>query len=386
VLDYSLVRWADDICIIGAILGCAYALLASLLVFRYSKGRDVHPGSPIPVTILKPLHGAEPRLFSHLTSFCNQDYPAPIQIIFGTLDRDDPAVKIVERLKKAFPDRSLEIKIDSREHGSNRKISNLINMLPAARHDTLIIADSDINVASNYLADIVSHLQRPDVGAVTCLYHGIGGASVWSRLAATAINTHFLPLVTVALRFRLARPCFGATIGMRRDTLNRIGGFSAFADYLADDYAIGQAVRRLGDKVVISHVIVGHVCFERDFAALLAQQVRFARTIRSIDPIGYAGSIVVHPLPLALIAALMGTNRTALLLAAVLACRGVLCLSVKRALGLASQPYWLIPLQDLISFIAYLVGFFEIDVSWRGHKYRVLSDGHMVSDQTEGVP
>src|SRR5262249_44147226 len=154
----------------------------------------------------------------------------------------------------------------------------LINMLPAARYDTLIVADSDIKVAPNYLADVVSHLQRPDVGAVTCLYHGIGGASIWSRFAATAINMHFLPLVTVALRFRLAQPCFGATIAMRRDTLNRIGGFSTFADYLADDYAIGQAVRRLGNKVVISHVIVSHVCFEGDFAALLAQQVRFART------------------------------------------------------------------------------------------------------------
>src|SRR5262249_14154786 len=157
-------------------------------------------------------------------------------------------------------------------------------------------------------------------------------------------------------------------------------------DYLADDYAIGQAIRRLGDKVVISHVIVGHVCFESDFAALLAKQVRFARTIRSIDPIGYVGSIVVHPLPLALIAGLMGTNQTVLLLAAVLACRAVLCMSIKRALGLASQPYWLVPLQDLISFIAYLAGFFEMDVSWRGHKYRVLPDGHMVSDQTEGAP
>jgi ceramide glucosyltransferase len=258
-------------------------------------------------------------------------------------------------------------------------------MMPAASHDVLVVADSDIKVGPNYLTDIVSDLQQPNVGAVTCLYHGIGGAGVWSWLAATAINMHFLPQVIVALRFRLAQPCFGATIAMRRETLNRIGGFSAFADYLAEDYAIGEAVRGLGQKVVIPHFIVGHVCFERDFAALLAQQFRFARTIRTIDPIGYAGSIVAHPFPLALIAALMGANQGALLLTAVLACRGVLCMSIKRALGLANQPYWLIPIQDLISFLAFIVGFFEIGVSWRGHRYRVLPDGRLVADQSEGT-
>jgi ceramide glucosyltransferase len=337
------------------------------------------------VTILKPLHGAEPRLFSQLASFCNQDYSAPVQIVFGTQDRADPAVKIVERLKESLPDKPLEVRIDPREHGSNRKISNLVNMMPAARHNVLVVADSDIKVGPNYLTDIVSDLQQPNVGAVTCLYHGIGGAGVWSWLAATAINMHFLPQVIVALRFRLAQPCFGATIAMRRATLNRIGGFSAFADYLAEDYAIGEAVRGLGQKVVIPHFIVGHVCFERDFASLLAQQFRFARTIRTIDPIGYAGSIVAHPFPLALIAALMGANQGALLLTAVLACRGILCMSIKRALGLANQPYWLIPIQDLISFLAFVVGFFEIGVSWRGHRYRVLPDGRLVADQSEGT-
>jgi ceramide glucosyltransferase len=385
VFDYTLIRWIDDICIAGAMLGCVYALLASLLVFRYSKRNRAQPGVPVPVTILKPLHGAEPRLFSQLASFCNQDYSAPVQIVFGTQDAADPAVRIVERLKESLPDKPLEVRIDPREHGSNRKISNLVNMMPAARHDVLVVADSDIKVGPNYLTDIVSDLQQPNVGAVTCLYHGIGGAGVWSWLAATAINMHFLPQVIVALRFRLAQPCFGATIAMRRETLNRIGGFSAFADYLAEDYAIGEAVRGLGQKVVIPHFIVGHVCFERDFAALLAQQFRFARTIRTIDPVGYAGSIVAHPFPLALIAALMGANQGALLLTAVLACRGVLCMSIKRALGLANQPYWLIPIQDLISFLAFIVGFFEIGVSWRGHRYRVLPDGRLVADQSEGT-
>jgi ceramide glucosyltransferase len=242
-----------------------------------------------------------------------------------------------------------------------------------------VVADSDIQVGPNYLADVVGELERPGVGAVTCLYHGIAGAGFWSRLSSIAINTHFLPEVIIALRFRLAQPCFGATIAMRRETLNRIGGFSEFADYLAEDYSIGEAIRSAGYKVAIPSFSVGHVCAENDFASLLGQQMRFARTIKSIDPIGYAGSVIAYPLPLALIAALLGGNGT--LLVAVLACRAILCMSVTRVFRLAPQPYWLIVIQDLISFFVYVGSFFGMTVGWRGQNYRVLKGGRLVEDK-----
>ena len=226
----------------------------------------------VPVTILKPLHGAEPRLFAQLASFCNQDYAAPIQIAFGTHDRNDAAVKVVERLQEALPDRSLDLKIDPREHGCNPKISNLVNIMELARHDVLVVADSDTKVGPNYLSEVVGELQKPGVGAVTCLYHGIGGAGVWSRLAATAINMQMLPQVIVASSFQLAQPCFGATIAMRRETLERIGGFSKFSDHLAEDYTIGEAVRALGETVSIPRYSVGHVCFEPDLLRGLIEQ------------------------------------------------------------------------------------------------------------------
>ena len=376
-IEQHLIRSLANICFAGATLGCMYMLLVSVLVLRFRRDSSPTARSSAPVTILKPLDGAEPRLFAQLASFCNQNYAGPLQVVFGTHDRDDPAMEVVERLKAAFPDKLLDCTCDSREHGSNRKVSNLINMAPLARHEVLVVADSAIQVGPNYLAEVVGELERPDVGAVTCLYHGIAGAGFWSRLAAIAINTHFLPEVIVALSFRIAQPCFSATIAMRRETLHRIGGFSGFADYLAEDYWIGDAVRSAGYEVAIPSFSVGHVCADENFSSFFGHQMRFARTIKSIDPIGYAGSIIAYPLPLALIAAFLGSNGSLELVAAVLACRAILCGMVTRVFRLAPQAYWLVMIQDLISFVVYIGSFFGTTVSWQGQNYRVLKSGRL---------
>jgi ceramide glucosyltransferase len=380
LVGQTLPGWIASICVTGATLGCIYMLLTSVLVLRFRRGRTTRDRCSSPVTILKPLHGAEPRLFAQLASFCNQDYAGPVQLVFGAHDQADPAILVVKRLEAALAGKSIDLKVDPRRHGSNPKVSNLVNMMPLARHDIVVIADSDIQVGPNYLAEVVGELQRPGVGAVTCLYHGIAGAGFWSRISAIATNTHFLPEVIMALSLRLARPCFGATIAMRRETLNRIGGFSNFADDLAEDYAIGEAVRASGSEVAIPGFSVGHVCAENDLRALLAHQMRFARTIRGIDPIGYAGSIITHPLPLALIGLLLGGAGAGLVLAVALGCRLLLCASIERAFGLAGQPSWLIPVHDLIAFAVYVASFFGSTVSWRGNTYRVLSDGRLVED------
>src|SRR5262249_45550558 len=199
-----------------------------------------------PVTILKPLHGTEPDLYANLASFCRQEYPAPVQVVFGLADPADPAAGIVRRLIADFPDRDLELVINARRHGANAKVSNLINMQPVARHETIMIADSDIVIPPDYLINVAANLGQLGVGLVTCPYRGVGATGFWSRLAAAGIDYHFLPNVLVGLKLGLATPCFGSTIALTRTALTKLGGLQSAADQLADDYALGMAARRAG--------------------------------------------------------------------------------------------------------------------------------------------
>jgi ceramide glucosyltransferase len=366
-----------------AALGCLYLLVGCVALSTFAARRGATACAPVPVTILKPLHGAEPCLSRRLSSFCRQDYRAPVQVICGVQDLADPAVAIA-RLLAASPEAPrFDLVIDARTHGSNPKISNLINMLPSARHDVLMMADSDMEVGSDYLARIVAELQRPGVGAVTCVYHGVPLSGRWSTHAALGINAHFLPNVVTAVTLGLARPCFGSTIAISRSLLSRIGGLSAFADQLADDYEIGEAVRGAGHEVAIPPFTLGHACFHERLRGLFARELRAARTVRSIAPVGYAGAFLTHPFPLALGGALVGGEYALAVAAAALACRFALCICAERAFRLPRQPYWLIPSRDLLSFGVYIWSFFGMRVQWRGLRYRVAADGSLLSDRRE---
>lgn len=373
-----------DICLAGAFVGCILMLCEAgfVLAFRGQDSRDGRVKAAQPaVTVLKPLHGAEPELAARLAAFCRQNYGAPIQVLCGTADSSAPAVTAVRAVQRELPDAPIELHADSRHHGSNHKVSNLINMAPRARHDMLVLSDSDIVVGPDYLQRLTALLSVPGVGAATCLYHGLGSDSVWSRLSALAINTHFLPQAITGLGLGVTKPCFGATIALRRSTLERIGGFGAFADELADDYAIGAAVRAAGYEVATAPFLVGHRCFEASLRQLLRHQIRVARTIKNIDPIGYAGTVLTHPVPLALIGMLSGRSTAAVLVAvAALASRVTLCRCVERRFELARESLWLIAVQDVIAFAVYAASFFGATVYWRGSAYHVAADGTLVED------
>jgi ceramide glucosyltransferase len=368
--------------IAGALIGCAYTLFVSVLVWRFRPLRRSAPTSHPPVTILMPIDGTEPGLFARLASLCTQDYPGPIEIICGVQASSDPAIEEVQRVQARFADVPITIHVDARQHGYNRKVSNLINILPLARFEMLVMCDSDVEVGPGYVAEIVATLEQPNVGAATFLYHGIAAEDVPSRLAALAINTHFLPQVVAALRLRLAQPCLGPTIAMRRRTLDEIGGLRAFADVLAEDYLIGKAVRDAGLEVAFASGSIGHVRFVSGIRAMLSRELRVARTIKVIDPIGYAGTAILHPFAFALVGALLGASGAGPIVAGALACRMVLCLAVQRAFRLPPQPYWLIPLYDLAAFAIYLASFAGSRVTWRRYKYRVASDGTLVEPPT----
>src|SRR5690242_8240227 len=247
-MGYALRLLLADLSIAAAAFGCIYTLVVSVVVWRLRPERRAAPSAFPPVSILKPLDGGEPDLLARLEALCTQDYPGPIEIICGVQANSDPAIEAVKRLQARFPGVAITLHVDARQHGYNRKVSNLINILPLARHETLVMCDSDVAVGPGYLADIVATLERPNVGAATFLYHGVASDGVPSRLAALAINSQFLPGVVAALRFRLAQPCLGTTIAMRRPILDAIGGLHAFADVLAEDHAIGKAVREAGHE------------------------------------------------------------------------------------------------------------------------------------------
>ncbi len=370
-----------DICLIGAIIGCFFTLAACACVLSFPFEESKRPAVPPPVTILKPLHDAEPGLPARLAAFCRQDYEAPIQILCGAHDQTLPVAAVVQAMEGKLPDNSIELMVDPRHHGANRKVSNLINIMLSARYDTLVMSDSDIVVDPNYLSELTARLAAPSVGAVTCLYHGIGGTGLWTQLSALAVNTTFLPNAITAVGLGLAKPCCGATIAIRRSMLDRIGGFTALADALADDHAIGVGVRAQGYDVVMAPFLVGHCCFAGSLRELIQQQIRGARTIKSIYPLAYAGTIITHPWPLALLALISGSPAAVMVTAAVLLARVTLCRCVEWRFNLPRQNYWFIPVQDLIAFSVYVASFFGTTVHWRGADYRVTADGNLLEGQ-----
>ena len=371
---------------LASALGCLFMLFAAALMWSSTRPQPATEPAP-DLTILKPLHGDEAGLYENLASFCEQDYSGAVQIVFGVENPNDPAIAVVERLRAAYPGKALELVIEPRAVGSNPKVANLINMSGRIAHDVIVLADSDIRVRRDYLARLVGALERQGGGAVSCPYYGISTGSLWSQLAQLTIDSHFLPGVVVGARLKLSQPCLGSTIALRRSSLSAIGGFEPLADCLADDYVLGELLRERGEPVSVLSFAVGHVCAESSIVELWRHELRWALTIRTVDPLGYLGWTVSHAFPLALIAWLLGGSWPAIVLAvAALVCRAVLISATERGYGLPPHPYWLIPVRDLLSFAVFVAGFVARDVSWRGHHYELMSEGVLKSDRRSRPP
>ncbi|HEY4076180.1 MAG TPA: bacteriohopanetetrol glucosamine biosynthesis glycosyltransferase HpnI [Rhizomicrobium sp.] len=365
-----------------AVVGAGYALLASVLVCRFM-GREQKPAAaPSAVTILKPLYQCEPDLFQNLETFFTQDYSGAVQIVFGVHDEADPALPVVRALQAKYPDFDTAIVADTALYGANAKVSNLINMLPRAKHHTLVLSDSDIAVGSHWLAQVTAALARPGVGIVTCLYTGEpaqDGHRLWSSLAAMGTSYEFLPNAVLGTSLGLAAPCFGSTIALRRETLDEVGGFAAFADQLADDYEMGRAVRARGYTLAIPAMGVGHTTAENTVADLFRHELRWTRTIRLVNPAGHLGSFVIHGFAFALMATMLLHFNTVslLILAATLGARLMLKSRIDGAFGTYAGPAWLMPARDLLSFVVFVASLFGETVHWRGTHFAVEPSGAM---------
>jgi len=358
-----------------ALTGSAYALAAGIFAGRLGRGPVPAPPQAPALTLLKPLRGDEIGLEANLESFLDQDYPAPVQLVCGVQDPDDPALKAVESLRRRRPDADIAVVVDPRIHGANRKVSNLINMLAAARYEVLALSDADISVTPGYLARIVAALSDPEAGAVTCYYRGVARAGGASRLAAMGVSYGFLPGVILGVALGLATPCMGSTIVLRRALLAEIGGFEALSDVLMDDYDIGRAVRARGLRVILPPFLVDHGCSEARLSEVIAHETRWAVTVRTIDPGGHVGSVVTHALAWALIGTALLGGAPAGWAAVVLALLARLWLKsrIDRAAGSSSGPALLLPLRDIMSFAIFCGSLFARAVYWRGERFRVSS-------------
>jgi len=353
-----------------AMLQC---LAGWLVVVRFAMRRRRPGRMRPPITVLKPLHGDEPLLEQGLETLCRQHYPT-YQVVFGVQLSSDPAAGVVRRLQSRFPGCDLKLVVDPTQHGRNQKVGNLINMLPLARHEVLVIADSDLHVAPDYLERLAAALEPPATGVATTLYIGLPATrGIPALFGATQITHSFLP--GALLSRRLGRQdCLGATMALRRDTLRRVGGLEALVDHLADDNALGRLVQSVGLTVALADTVPLTTVGETTIAALFRHELRWARTIRALAPLPFAASILQYPIFWALLAALMTPLAAWAWIGVCIAwaIRAAAARGIDRALGrvvamaLPSPALWLLPLRELMSVVVMIASYGGTWVEWRG--------------------
>jgi len=362
----------------------AYAVLTLVAVLRWEMRRAAIGTNELPpVTILKPLCGAEPDLYEHLRSFCQQDYPQ-FQIVFGVQDPADSALAVVNRVVSEFPSLQIDVVISAQQHGDNYKISNLINMMSLTSHDLLVIADSDTWVGPDYLATVTAPLQDPKVGMVTCLYCDVPTPKISSRLGAMYINEWYMPSVLLARLFGFQGYASGQTMCVRRDTLQAIGGLRAIVNDLADDYRLGELVRGLGLRIVLSPYLVKAQHDESNFDSLIHHELRWMHTIRILRPSSFRLLFLSFSLPLAGLGLLLAALEPAIPAVAwmffsiTVSARLIAHFRHRfRGDGALLSDFWLLPARDALFCWVWCRSFFVSRIRWRGYEFDVGADGLM---------
>lgn len=370
-------------CLYGA---AGYGLLALTAVLVWQCRRRHGDPQPLPpASVLKPLCGPEPSLYPNLRSFCRQDFP-DFELVFGVLDGADPALEVVHRLRREFPSLSIETVIDSCQHGSNCKISNLINMIAQARHDVLVMADSDACVEPDYLRTVTAPLRDETVGLVTSLYHAVPTSSVFSRLCAMYVNEWYMPSVLVAWLFGYHGYVSGQTLCMRRETLQAIGGLESIANHLADDHQLGARVHALGKRVVLSPYVPRAECHEPSFESMARHEARWMRTLHVLRPRSFPFIFLTFSMPMALLGLVLVAAAQPLGPWPWVWTLFGIALGTRLALHLAHRlrgprpvlaDLWLLPARDLLLCWTWCRSLFTSRVTWRGNEFDVDAQGVM---------
>jgi len=387
-LDIALyVAWA----IFAASLG--YGLVAVFCVLKFRKKLSspfVVPSVRNGVTLYKPLHGLDYSMKENLLSFCRQDYPN-YQVVFGVSSADDPAISVVREVMAECPDVDTHLVINNRISGNNPKVSNLINMDAFAKYETLVISDSDMRVEPDYLNRVITEFSSDGTGLVTCLYKGTPAPGLASKLGAMFISQWFTPSALIAATFGDMKHCFGATMAIKRGTLKEIGGFEAIASNLADDYTLGRLVREASLNIRLANVVVENIIEESSIRSLIMHELRWARTIRSVEPLGFLSTFLTDTIPLSLILAILiaiaGYDWAWIgaPLALAIIVRVALHFSTKASF-ISKHPVsiWIIPIRDLLSFFVRLLCYTGRTVNWRNSELSVEKGGK-INNSSSGI-
>jgi ceramide glucosyltransferase len=335
-----------------------------------------------PVSVLKPLRGAEEWMYQALASFCAQDYP-DYEIICGVQDARDPAVAMVERLRAQFPRCKVKLVVNSSRAGTSAKVSNLHNICREARHDILVLSDADARVGSDYLRAVVAPLADERVGLVTCLYRPVGATNFSALMEGLGLTGEFAPGVLVARWMEGVKFAFGATAVIRRRALDGFGGFAAIANRLGDDFLLGNLTARLGYEVVLSRYVVETVIPPYRFGEMFRHQLRWARSTKFRRPLGYVGLLFTFTTALALtaLAAFPASRLTWAVSGGALALRfAAAWLIGVRGFGdgVLRRYFYLLPARDVLSFVVWVVSFCGNTVVWCGDRYRLVKGGYLV--------
>jgi ceramide glucosyltransferase len=380
------------IAVFGLVTSSVFAGMVLAAVPRYLRERRAaeaelrkRPGFAPPLTLLKPLAGAEPDLEAHLASFFEQDYPA-FEVLFCARESNDAGLEIARHVAARYPRIPAKFFSTGEPPYINAKVASMELMEKSAAHDILVISDSDVRVTPDYLRAVALPFADEKVGAMCCPYRGIAaGGGLWARLEAVGMSVEMTSGVLVARMMEGMQFVLGPTMAFRRDVVRRMGGFKVTADYCADDFVLGNETFKLGRTVVLSHHAIDHIVINLSLMASLKHQVRWMKSTRFSRPKGHFGTALTFSLPFGLLGLLAGVllghpGWGVALLAWAIGSREALSVAVGSAV--VRDPSWfnllvLYPVRDLMGFFFWAASYMGSHILWRGRVFQLLPGGKM---------
>jgi ceramide glucosyltransferase len=371
-----------------ALLSLLLALWQWLIAIRFPLHRRIQDTSfAPPVTLLKPLKGFDDNTLTCLASWLTQDYPGPVQILFGVASMEDEVCELVKKLIAQFPQADAQLVVCHEALGVNAKVSSLIQLSRYAENEIIVVSDADVLVPRDFLLNVVEPLREPEVGLVNCFYRLANPSTTAMRWEAVAINVDFWSQVLQGQSLAPLDFALGAVMATHRDHLDQIGGFESLADHLADDYHLGNRIARAGGKrIALCPVVVDCLSEPMTWGEVWTHQLRWSRTIRVCKPGPYAASIVSNATLWPLLWAMAHPTREAItFLGVCLVFRIFSALTLQARFGkIAGQIkyWWIVPVKDLLQAGLWAKAFSGNHIIWRGQRFYIQSDGRLI--QSDG--